>query len=201
MWDNDPTGMAEALVRHDELIAEHVESNGGHLVESMGEGDSTVSVFHSAPQAIEAALAANRALRGRELAERSGHRRPLRAPHGRGGASRNRLLRPNAQPRRARARAGRRQPDLPLLRDRGPRRLPPSGWLRPRRPGAAPAQGLRHAGADLGAQGAGRRCASAGHRLPVPRTARVRGGGSRVLLRARGGGRGATRACSLRDAS
>ena len=26
MWDGDPTGMAEALVRHDELIAEHVES-------------------------------------------------------------------------------------------------------------------------------------------------------------------------------
>ncbi len=62
MWDTDPTGMADALVRHDELIAQHVESHGGHLIESMGEGDSTVSVFHSAPQAIEAAVAANRAL-------------------------------------------------------------------------------------------------------------------------------------------
>jgi WD40 repeat protein/class 3 adenylate cyclase len=62
MWDADPAGMAEALVRHDELIADNVESHGGHLVESMGEGDSTVSVFHSAPDAIEAALAANRAL-------------------------------------------------------------------------------------------------------------------------------------------
>ena len=62
MWDNDPAGMAEALVRHDELLAQHVEAHGGQLIESMGEGDSTVSVFHSAPQAIEAALAANRAL-------------------------------------------------------------------------------------------------------------------------------------------
>ncbi len=62
LWDSDPEGMAEALVRHDELLAEHVESHGGQLIESMGEGDSTVSVFHSAPQAIDAALAVNRAL-------------------------------------------------------------------------------------------------------------------------------------------
>ena len=167
--------MAEALVRHDELIAEHVESNGGQLIESMGEGDSTVSVFHSAPQAIEAALAANRAL----AAESWPHDLAIVVRFGlhTGEAERrgHRLLRPHAQPRRARARAGRRRPDLPLLGDREPRRLPPSRGLRSGRPRAAPAQGLRDAGADLGAPGAWRRRAPARRRLPVPRAAGVRG--------------------------
>jgi WD40 repeat protein/class 3 adenylate cyclase/tRNA A-37 threonylcarbamoyl transferase component Bud32 len=62
MWDSDPGAMAEALVRHDEIIGDRVESRGGSVIRSMGEGDSTVSVFDSAPQALEAALAATRAL-------------------------------------------------------------------------------------------------------------------------------------------
>ena len=62
LWESHPEAMAEALVRHDELIADAVEARGGSLIKSMGEGDSTVSVFDSAPAAIEAALAANRAL-------------------------------------------------------------------------------------------------------------------------------------------
>ena len=62
MWDSEPVAMAEALVRHDELIADQVESHGGRFLKSMGEGDSTVSVFDSAPQALAAALAATRAL-------------------------------------------------------------------------------------------------------------------------------------------
>jgi class 3 adenylate cyclase/WD40 repeat protein/tRNA A-37 threonylcarbamoyl transferase component Bud32 len=62
LWDSRPEAMAEALVRHDELIADAVAARGGSLIKSMGEGDSTVSVFDSAPAAVEAALAANRAL-------------------------------------------------------------------------------------------------------------------------------------------
>jgi WD40 repeat protein len=62
LWDAHPEAMAEALVRHDELIADAVEARGGSLIDSMGEGDSTVSVFDSAPEAVDAALAANRAL-------------------------------------------------------------------------------------------------------------------------------------------
>ncbi|HEX3979141.1 MAG TPA: protein kinase, partial [Solirubrobacteraceae bacterium] len=62
MWDTEPTAMAEALVRHDELVAECVAAQGGQLLKSMGEGDSTVSVFGSVPQALEATLAAVRAL-------------------------------------------------------------------------------------------------------------------------------------------
>jgi class 3 adenylate cyclase/WD40 repeat protein/energy-coupling factor transporter ATP-binding protein EcfA2 len=60
MWSADPAGMAEALVRHDELIADCVESRGGRFLKSIGE--STVSVFDSAPDALAAAVAATRAL-------------------------------------------------------------------------------------------------------------------------------------------
>ncbi len=62
MWESDPAAMAEALVRHDEIIAEHVEARGGRFLKSMGEGDSTVSVFESAPHALDAAVAATHAL-------------------------------------------------------------------------------------------------------------------------------------------
>ena len=37
MWESHPGTMAEALVRHDELIAGIVEERGGHFVKSMGE--------------------------------------------------------------------------------------------------------------------------------------------------------------------
>src|SRR5215208_2741698 len=66
LWESQPEAMAEALVRHDELIADAVEARGGSLIKSMGEGDSTVSVFDSAPAAIAAALAANRSLSAEE---------------------------------------------------------------------------------------------------------------------------------------
>jgi WD40 repeat protein/class 3 adenylate cyclase/tRNA A-37 threonylcarbamoyl transferase component Bud32/energy-coupling factor transporter ATP-binding protein EcfA2 len=62
MWDADPGAMGEAVVLHEEIIGDQVESRGGSLISSMGEGDSTVSVFDSAPAALEAALAATRAL-------------------------------------------------------------------------------------------------------------------------------------------
>ena len=52
--------MAEALVRHDELIADCVESRGGRFLKLIGE--STVSVFDSVPDALAAAVAATRAL-------------------------------------------------------------------------------------------------------------------------------------------
>jgi class 3 adenylate cyclase/WD40 repeat protein len=66
LWESHPVAMAEALVRHDELIADAVEARGGSLIKSMGEGASTVSVFDSAPAAVEAALAANRTLAAEE---------------------------------------------------------------------------------------------------------------------------------------
>jgi WD40 repeat protein/class 3 adenylate cyclase/tRNA A-37 threonylcarbamoyl transferase component Bud32/energy-coupling factor transporter ATP-binding protein EcfA2 len=62
LWDAHPEAMAEALVTHDELIVDAVEAHGGSVVQTMGEGDSIVSVFDSAPGAVAAAYAANCAL-------------------------------------------------------------------------------------------------------------------------------------------
>jgi predicted ATPase/DNA-binding SARP family transcriptional activator len=55
LWDAHPDAMADALERHDTLIAERVEAHGGLLLQSKGEGDSTVSVFRRASQAVAAA--------------------------------------------------------------------------------------------------------------------------------------------------
>jgi WD40 repeat protein/class 3 adenylate cyclase len=66
LWETDPAAMAEALVRHDEIIAAQVESRGGRFLKSMGDGDSTVSVFESAPSALDAAAGAIRALQEEE---------------------------------------------------------------------------------------------------------------------------------------
>jgi len=49
MWESDPAAMAQAQVRHDELIADCVSAAGGQLIESMGEGDSTVSLCSTPP--------------------------------------------------------------------------------------------------------------------------------------------------------
>ena len=62
LWNPDPKPMAEALVRHDELIAAIVERGGGRVVRAQGESGATVSVFDSATQALEAAVAAQRTL-------------------------------------------------------------------------------------------------------------------------------------------
>jgi WD40 repeat protein/class 3 adenylate cyclase/tRNA A-37 threonylcarbamoyl transferase component Bud32 len=62
MWESDAAAMAQALVRHDELIAECVTAHGGRLIESMGEGVSSVSVFDSAGSAVDATLAVTLAI-------------------------------------------------------------------------------------------------------------------------------------------
>ena len=62
MWEAEPAAMAAALVRHDELIADCMSMHGGRFIGSMVEGDSTVSVFDAAPEAVAGALEATRAL-------------------------------------------------------------------------------------------------------------------------------------------
>lgn len=66
LWEQHPDAMAAALVRHDELIAQAVEAHGGRFLRSMGEGDSTFSVFDSATHALDAVLSATEALIGEE---------------------------------------------------------------------------------------------------------------------------------------
>ncbi len=62
LWETQQEAMAGALVRHYELIAGVVEAHGGHFLESIGEGDSSVSAFESASAAVRAAIDATRAL-------------------------------------------------------------------------------------------------------------------------------------------
>ena len=64
LWERQPDAMARALVWHDHLVAKTVEVHGGHLIQSMGEGDSTVSVFAHAGDAVAAAVSLQRALLG-----------------------------------------------------------------------------------------------------------------------------------------
>jgi WD40 repeat protein/class 3 adenylate cyclase/energy-coupling factor transporter ATP-binding protein EcfA2 len=55
LWEAHPHAMRGILVRHDAIVAQVVEGHGGRLLESMGEGDSTVSVFTGAAEAAHAA--------------------------------------------------------------------------------------------------------------------------------------------------
>ena len=55
LWDAEPEAMELALQRHDRVLADVIESHGGAVVTSRGEGDSFFAVFHSAVSAVEAA--------------------------------------------------------------------------------------------------------------------------------------------------
>jgi class 3 adenylate cyclase/tetratricopeptide (TPR) repeat protein len=62
LWESHTAAMSTALARHEALIAEAVASHGGQLIKSRGEGDSTLSVFVRAPDAVTAALALQQVL-------------------------------------------------------------------------------------------------------------------------------------------
>jgi class 3 adenylate cyclase/tetratricopeptide (TPR) repeat protein len=62
LWETHRTTMGAALARHEALIADAVGSNGGHLIKARGEGDSTLSVFERASDAVAAAVALQGAL-------------------------------------------------------------------------------------------------------------------------------------------
>src|SRR4051794_12701108 len=62
-WEDDPDEMADLIAEHDGLVADAVESSGGRLLKTRGEGDSTFSVFTRASDASSAAVAAQRELR------------------------------------------------------------------------------------------------------------------------------------------
>jgi predicted ATPase/class 3 adenylate cyclase len=63
LWDRHPDDMAKALVRHEDLIAHVVADHNGRLLKTRGEGDSTLSVFAKATDAVTAAVALQRRLR------------------------------------------------------------------------------------------------------------------------------------------
>lgn len=63
LWEQDPESMAAALRDHDSIIRQVVTHGNGVLVKWRGEGDSSFSVFTSAPEGVAAAAALQDAIR------------------------------------------------------------------------------------------------------------------------------------------
>jgi predicted ATPase/class 3 adenylate cyclase len=61
LWEEQPDAMRVGLARHDELLREVIEARRGHVVKTTGDG--VYAVFGTASDAIDAALAAQLALR------------------------------------------------------------------------------------------------------------------------------------------
>jgi predicted ATPase len=59
-WEEDPGAMRDALARHDEVLRSSVESSGGHVVKSTGDG--LMAAFARAGEAAQAAASAQREL-------------------------------------------------------------------------------------------------------------------------------------------
>jgi predicted ATPase/class 3 adenylate cyclase len=72
LWERHPEAMQRALVRHDEILRGTIETHGGYVFKSVG--DAFCCAFPTAPDALEAALDAQRRL----LEERWGESGPLR---------------------------------------------------------------------------------------------------------------------------
>jgi class 3 adenylate cyclase/tetratricopeptide (TPR) repeat protein len=62
LWERHGTAMGAALAQHQALIGRLVTTHGGRLIKTQGEGDSTLSVFVRASDAVAAALALQQAL-------------------------------------------------------------------------------------------------------------------------------------------
>src|SRR3954469_21107910 len=61
LWEEAPATMRAGLARHDVLFEEAVAATGGVHIRPRGEGDSRFAVFASAPEAVAAGLAIQRA--------------------------------------------------------------------------------------------------------------------------------------------
>src|SRR5215204_4697685 len=72
MWERSPQAMQAALARHDELLRRAIEEHGGYVFKTVG--DAFCCAFLTAPDALEAALDAQRLV----LKERWGDGDPLR---------------------------------------------------------------------------------------------------------------------------
>src|SRR5436309_12895389 len=60
-WATQHDAMRASLARHDDLLRECIEAHGGHVFKTVG--DAFCAAFATATSAVEAALAAQRALR------------------------------------------------------------------------------------------------------------------------------------------
>src|SRR5438270_5150261 len=59
-WEEHPQAMKADIQLHDALLREAIEGHGGHVFKTIG--DAFWAVFPTAPQALSAAIAAQRAL-------------------------------------------------------------------------------------------------------------------------------------------
>src|SRR5262249_10339061 len=71
-WERDREAMAHALERHDALMRESIESHGGYVFKVVG--DSFYAAFATAPDAVAAALRAQRALAAADFSSVEGLR-------------------------------------------------------------------------------------------------------------------------------
>jgi len=71
-WEQEHTAMEQALIRHDVLLRQAIETRSGQVFKTVG--DAFYAVFATAPDALEAAVAAQRTV----LAETWPTRTPLR---------------------------------------------------------------------------------------------------------------------------
>ena len=62
LWEANHEGMAAALELHDDLIARTVDTHGGRLLKTKGEGDATVTAFRRSSDAVAAAVDIQEAL-------------------------------------------------------------------------------------------------------------------------------------------
>src|SRR6266542_1509003 len=60
LWEQQPEAMRRALARHDAILRSAIEAHGGQVFKTWG--DAFCAAFSSVPDAIEAGLAAQRAL-------------------------------------------------------------------------------------------------------------------------------------------
>jgi hypothetical protein len=69
LWATQHDAMRASLVRHDALLRRCIEARGGHVFKTVG--DAFCAAFATATSAVEAALAAQRALRAEPWPERA----------------------------------------------------------------------------------------------------------------------------------
>jgi class 3 adenylate cyclase/tetratricopeptide (TPR) repeat protein len=62
LWEAHPAAMAKVMMRHYELAADVAEAHGGRMPRSQGEGDSTLTAYARATDALDAILAFQRAI-------------------------------------------------------------------------------------------------------------------------------------------
>ena len=62
LWEANHEAMAAALELHDDLIARTVDTHGGRLLKTKGEGDATVTAFRRSSDAVAAAVDIQEAL-------------------------------------------------------------------------------------------------------------------------------------------